>query len=205
MRPTTHPRQPLLRPLRSIRKPSSHDATSYGPNGQLEYALQRNTIHHRPENTRHPRHLRDQRHERKPTRIRQTTARKLRAKILVRSNRRHTPRRNPRKGHRHPAHIRDLQLPKPAAGSDQEENPPTNRVPVVDGKRVRTRDRQSPRKHTRTRLQSSITRRPSNSSDSQEMGQRTRPGLRRNPEPILRPLSRPLLPPIHGPRRKERG
>src|SRR5205807_3050007 len=154
MRPTTHPRQPFLRPLRSTRKPPSYKPTSYRPNARLEYALQRNTIHHRPENTRHPRHLRDQGHERKPTRIRQTTTRKLRAKILVRSNRRHTPRRNPRQGHRHPAHIRDLQLPKPAAGSYQEENPPTYRVPVVDGKRFRTRDRQGPRKHTRTRLQS---------------------------------------------------
>src|SRR2546426_8365339 len=205
MRPTTHPRQPLLRPLRSIRKPSSNDATSYRPNGRMEYTLQRNTIHHRPENTRYPRHLRYQGYERKPARIRQTTARKLRAKILVRSDRRDTPRRNPRQGHRHPAHIRDLQLPKPVAGSDQEENPPTDRVPVVDGKRFRARDRQGPRKHIRTRLQSSIARRRSNSSDSQEMGQRTRLVLRRNPEPILRPLSSPLLRHIHGPRRKERG
>src|SRR2546428_8483051 len=153
MRPATHPRQPFLWPLRSTRKPPSYTPTDYRPNARLEYALQRNTIHHRPENTRYPRHLRDQGYKRKPTRIRQTTARKLWAKILVRSDRRHTPRRNPRQGPRHPAHIRDLQLPKPAASSDQEENPPTNRVPVVDGKRFRTRDCQSPRKYSRTRLQ----------------------------------------------------
>src|SRR2546428_10380931 len=205
MWPTTHPGQPFLRPLRSTRKPPSYKPTDHRPNSRMEYALQRNTIHYRSENTRDPRHLRDQGHERKLARLRQTTARKLRAKILVRSDRRHTPRRNPRQGHRHPAHIRDLQLPKPAASSDQEENPPTDRVPVVDGKRIRTRDRQGPRKHIRTRLQSSIARRRSNSSDSQEMGQRTRLVLRRNPEPILRPLSSPLLRHIHGPRRKERG
>src|SRR5207245_9918750 len=115
------------------------------------------------------------------------------------------PGRDQRQSQRHTAKNRDLQLQKPVAGSDQEENPPTNRVPVVDGKRVRTRDRQGPRKHTRTRLQSSITRRRSNSSDSQEMGQRTRLVLRRNPEPILRPLSSPLLRHIHGPHRNERG
>src|SRR3989442_13157502 len=204
MWPTTHPGQPFLRPLRSTRKPPSYKPNDYRPSAGLEYALQRNTIHHRPENTRHPRHLRDQRHERKPTRIRQATTRKLRAKILVRSDRRDTPRRNPRKSYRDQTHIRDIQLPKPAAGSYQEENPPTDRVPVVDGKRLRTRDRQSPRKHTRTRLQSSIARRRSNSSDSQEMGQRARFILRRDPEPILRPLPSPLLRYIHGPRRKER-
>src|SRR5437899_3248589 len=205
MRPTTHPRQPFLRPLRSTRKPPSYKPTDHRPNPGLEYALQRNTIHHRPENTRDSRHLRYQGYEWKPARIRQTTARKLRAKILVRSDRRDTPRRNPRQSHRHKAHIRDLQLPKPAAGSDQEENPPTNWVPVVDGKRVRTRDRQGPRKRTRTRLQSSIARRRSNSSDSQEMGQRTRLILRRDPEPIIRPLPSPLLRHIHGSCRKERG
>src|SRR2546425_3402278 len=205
MRPTTHPRQPFLWTLRSTRKPPSYKPRSHRPEASIEYTLQRNTIHHRPENTRYPRHLRDQGYERKPARIRQTTARKLRAKILVRSKRRHTPRRNPRQGHRHPAHVRDLQLPKPVAGSYQEENPPTNRVPVVDGKRFRTRDRQGPRKHTRTRLQSSIARRRSDSSDSQEMGQRTRLILRRDPEPILRPLPSPLLRHIHGSCGKERG
>src|SRR5437879_7333123 len=192
MRPTTHPRQPFLRPLRSTRKPPSYKPTDHRPNPGLEYALQRNAIHHRPENTRHSRHLRDQGHERKPTRIRQTTARKLRAKILVRSDRRDTPRRNPRQGHRHPAHIRDLQLPKPVAGSYQEENPPTNWVPVVDGKRIRTRDRQGPRKHTRTRLQSSITRRSSNRSDSKELGQRTRLVLRRRSEEHTSELQSPM-------------
>src|SRR3989442_5265847 len=205
MRPTTHPRQSLLRPLRSTRNPPSYNPTDYRPNARLEYTLQRNTIHHRPENTRHPRHLRYQGYKRKPARIRQTTAPKLRAKILVRSDRRHTPRRNPWKSYRDQTHIRDLQLPKPAASSDQEENPPTDRVPVVDGKRIRTRDRQGPRKHIRTRLQSSIARRRSNSSDSQEMGQRARFILRRDPEPILRPLPSPLLRHIYGPCRKERG
>src|SRR2546427_4472656 len=205
MRPTTHPRQPFLRPLRSTRKPPSYKPTDHRPNPGLEYTLQRNTIHHRPENTRHPRHLRDQGHEWKPTRIRQTTAPKLRAKVLVRRNRWHTPGRNPRQDHHDKTHIRDLQRPKPAAGGDQEENPPTNRVPVVDGKRLRTRNRQSPRKHTRTRLQGPDTRRITGSPDPQEMGQRARFILRRNPEPIIRPLPSPLLRHIHGPCRKERG
>src|SRR5207249_987148 len=61
-----------------------------------------------------------------------------------------SPRRNPRESSRHQTHVRDIRHPEPIASCHQEENPPTDRFPVVDGKLLRPRDRQSPRKHSRT-------------------------------------------------------
>src|SRR5437660_5376560 len=96
MRPTSSPRQPFLRPMRNTNIAPSYEPTDPRPSAWMEYAVQRNTIHHRPENNRHQRHLRNQGHQRKPARLRQTTTPKLRAQVLVRRNRRHTLRRNPR-------------------------------------------------------------------------------------------------------------